>query len=103
MTAGFPTLNPSGNAGPVPLLDTVVEPDCVTAENATLTAAVPDLDAHLAKGETSGAVEWLRENLQRHGGLRSPRETIAHACGFEPSEGPLLDYLEAKFGALYLL
>ncbi len=68
-----------------------------------LNAAVPDLDAHLAKGETSGAVEWLRENLQRHGGLRSPRETIAHACGFEPSEGPLLDYLEAKFGALYLL
>ncbi len=66
-----------------------------------LQAAVPGLEAQLAKGETGQAVEWLRENLQRHGGLRSPRETIATACGFEPSEGPLLDYLEAKFGALY--
>ncbi len=66
-----------------------------------LQAAVPGLEEALARGDTSSAVEWLRENLQRHGGLRSPRETIAHACGFEPSEGPLLDYLEAKFGALY--
>ncbi len=66
-----------------------------------MNAAIPDVDTAFARGETAGAVEWLRENLQRHGGLRSPRETIAHACGFEPSEGPLLDYLEAKFGALY--
>lgn len=66
-----------------------------------LNGAVPGLEDQLAKGETAAAVDWLRENLQRHGGLRSPRETIAHACGFEPSEGPLLAYLEAKFGALY--
>ena len=66
-----------------------------------LMAAVPDLDAQLARGDTSAAVGWLRENLQRHGGLRTPRETIAAACGFEPSEGPLLDYLEAKFRGLY--
>ena len=66
-----------------------------------MTAAVPDLPAELAQGKTALAVDWLRERLQRHGGLRSPRETIAHACGFEPSEEPLLAYLEAKFGALY--
>lgn len=66
-----------------------------------LRAAVPDLDAQLARGDTSAATGWLRENLQRHGGLRTPRDTIAHACGFEPSEGPLLDYLEAKFAGLY--
>ena len=44
---------------------------------------------------------WLRENLQRFGGLRGPRETIVHACGFEPTEAPLLNYLDDKFGALY--
>lgn len=66
-----------------------------------LRAAVPDLDAQLATGDTSAATGWLRENLQRHGGLRTPRDTIAHACGFEPHEGPLLDYLEAKFAGLY--
>jgi carboxypeptidase Taq len=66
-----------------------------------LNAAVPGVEAQLAAGDCSGAVGWLRENLQRHGGLRTPEATIAHACGFAPSEGPLLDYLEAKFGALY--
>ena len=66
-----------------------------------LRAAVPDLDDRLARGETAAATTWLRENLQRFGGLRPPRETIAHACGFAPSEEPLLAYLEEKFGALY--
>ena len=62
---------------------------------------IPDLDAHLAQGNAAPATDWLRERVQRHGGLRSPRETIAHACGFEPHEGPLLDYIEAKFAAIY--
>jgi carboxypeptidase Taq len=68
-----------------------------------LRKAVPTLDADLARGDTAAATEWLRENLQRHGGLRPPRETIAVACGFEPTEEPLLEYLEAKFTALYAL
>jgi len=66
-----------------------------------LSVGVPGLEAQLAAGDTSAAVGWLKANLQVHGGLRPPRETIAAACGFEPSEEPLLDYLEAKFGALY--
>jgi carboxypeptidase Taq len=66
-----------------------------------LRAAVPDVDEALAKGDATPATGWLRENLQRHGGLRPPADTVAHACGFAPTEGPLLDYLEAKFGALY--
>lgn len=66
-----------------------------------LRKAVPDLDDDLAHGDTSAATGWLRENLQRHGGLRPPRDTVAHACGFDPSEGPLLDYLEGKFTGLY--
>ena len=69
--------------------------------NQALRKAVPDLDDQLAKGDTSAATGWLRETLQRHGGLREPRDTIAHACGFDPHEGPLLDYLEAKFAGLY--
>lgn len=66
-----------------------------------LRAALPDLDAQLAQGDTSAATGWLRENVQRFGGLYQPREVIAKACGFEPNEGPLLDYLEAKFAAIY--
>lgn len=69
----------------------------------TLRQDVAGLDAALAAGNTRPATDWLREGLQRHGGLREPRATIAHACGFDPEEGPLLDYLEAKFGAIYRL
>ena len=71
--------------------------------NKAMRAALPDLDAGLARGDTAAATGWLREHVQRHGGLYTPREVIARACGFEPTEGPLLDYLEAKFGALYRL
>ena len=66
-----------------------------------LRADIPALDDQLAKGDTSAATGWLREKVQRHGGLHEPRAVISLACGFEPTEAPLLDYLDAKFGALY--
>jgi carboxypeptidase Taq len=68
-----------------------------------LRADVPDLDSQLAQGDTTAATGWLRDKVQRHGGLMQPREVITQACGFEPSEHPLLDYLEAKFRGIYNL
>lgn len=66
-----------------------------------LRAEVPGLDGAMAAGDVSAATGWLRARLQRHGGLYEPRDVVRRACGFEPSEGPLLDYLEAKFGEIY--
>jgi carboxypeptidase Taq len=66
-----------------------------------LRSEVPGLDGMMAGGDVSAATGWLRDRLQRHGGLYEPRDVVARACGFEPSEGPLLDYLEAKFGEIY--
>ncbi|ARC88383.1 carboxypeptidase M32 [Rhodovulum sp. MB263] len=66
-----------------------------------LRAAVPSLDADLARGHAEPATAWLKAEVQRHGGLYEPAETIRRACGFAPSEAPLLDYLDAKFGAIY--
>ncbi len=71
--------------------------------NAAMRRDLPHLDDHLARGDTAPATGWLREKLQRHGGLRAAGDTIEHACGFAPSEAPLLDYLEAKFTDLYAL
>ncbi len=68
-----------------------------------LRSDLPAIDDALAQGNTAPATEWLREKLQRHGGLYDPRETIRQACGFEPSEEPLLEYLEHKFTGLYAL
>ncbi|MEO8531285.1 MAG: carboxypeptidase M32, partial [Deltaproteobacteria bacterium] len=64
---------------------------------------LPYLDASLAKGDTSPATGWMKEHLQQYGGLREPVDTIHHATGKKPTEGPLLDYLEAKFARIYKL
>ena len=71
--------------------------------NEAMRAAVPDLDAALAQGDAMPGTEWLRENVQRHGGLYRPRDVIEQATGASVSEKPLLDYLERKFGAIYAL
>ncbi|MCZ0960848.1 carboxypeptidase M32 [Paracoccus benzoatiresistens] len=64
-------------------------------------AAVPGLDASLAEGDAAPGVEWLRENLQRHGGLKRPRALIEDATGLDVSPEPLLAYLEQKFAGIY--
>lgn len=66
-----------------------------------LRADIPEAPALMAEGRLAPLTLWLRDRLQRHGGLLPPRETIARACRFAPSAEPLLAYLEAKFGALY--
>lgn len=66
-----------------------------------LRAAVPDLDAQLARGDTSAATTWLRDNLQTHGSLFEPREVIERASGRAPGPEPLLSYLEDKFAGIY--
>jgi len=66
-----------------------------------LRAELPELDGQMAQGDVSAATGWMRDRLQRHGSHYLPRDVVTQACGFVPSEGPLLDYLEAKFGELY--
>lgn len=68
---------------------------------AAMREQVNGLDAALAEGDPSPATDWLRDALQTHGGLRTPRETIEHSCGRAPSAAPLMAYLEDKFTALY--
>ncbi|AUH34827.1 carboxypeptidase M32 [Paracoccus tegillarcae] len=71
--------------------------------NAAMRNAVPGLDEALASGEAEPGVEWLRENVQRHGGLLPPRRLIAEATDAEVGPEPLLDYLDEKFGRIYEL
>jgi len=71
--------------------------------NSAMRAALPDLDQSLAMGDAAPAVEWLRENMQRHGALYPPRELIEMATGNPISEEPLLAYLEDKFSGIYRL
>ena len=67
----------------------------------TLREACPQLDEDLRVGNLASATDWLRDTVQCHGGLKMPRQTISDACGFEPSEAPLLAYLKQKFSDIY--
>jgi carboxypeptidase Taq len=69
--------------------------------HAALRRDVPDLDAQMAAGKLGAATGWLHQAVQRHGGLYTPHEVVTRACGASPTEAPLLDYLETKFGELY--
>jgi carboxypeptidase Taq len=60
-----------------------------------------NLDDQLRVGNLNLATDWLRDNVQCHGALKMPSQTISDACGFEPSEGPLLTYLQRKFSDIY--
>ncbi len=67
----------------------------------TLVRDVPEAETALAAGDPGPAVGWLADHVQRVGGLFAPQETIARATGAPPEAGPLIRYLEAKFGAIY--
>ena len=64
---------------------------------------IPDLDAALAEGDTKSATNWLGQHIHQHGGLMKQRDLIEAATGAAPSEAPLLDYLDTKFGEIYAL
>jgi len=69
----------------------------------TMQAALPSLDADLARGETAAATGWLRDNVQRFGGMMEPQALIEQASGRGVSEEALLSYLEKKFTGIYRL
>ncbi|ARO14755.1 thermostable carboxypeptidase [Ketogulonicigenium robustum] len=71
--------------------------------HAALRADILNLDDALANGDPSPATAWLRTHVQQHGGLFAPTDLIARACGGVPTEGPLIAYLQQKFGSLYAL
>ncbi len=70
---------------------------------ATMRRDLPALDDDMIQGEASAAVSWLRDRVHRHGRLYAPAALIEHATGAQPTPAPLLEYLDAKFSALYAL
>jgi carboxypeptidase Taq len=63
--------------------------------------ALPDCDAMVRAAETGPILEWMRAHIHASGRLLPAAELIEQATGEAPSTAPLLEYLEAKFGALY--
>lgn len=71
--------------------------------NKALREAVPGIDDMVRAAETRPILDWMRETVHSRGRLLPAEALIAEATGAAPSTAPLLDYLTAKYGALYQL
>jgi carboxypeptidase Taq len=63
----------------------------------SLRTAVPDVDAQIARGEFSGLMGWLRENVHRVGARVSAQELLKNAPGKPLAATAALRYLESKY------
>lgn len=66
-----------------------------------MTRDVPDVLAHIARGELATATGWLWDKIHRFGASVPSVDLMTSACGQAPSEAPLLDYLDRKFSDFY--
>lgn len=64
-------------------------------------AHMPDLAAKLANGDYRALLNWLSENIYRHGRAYQPDELLKRVSGEGLNTAPLLDYLEEKYADLY--
>ncbi|QIE55500.1 carboxypeptidase M32 [Pikeienuella piscinae] len=69
--------------------------------DAAMRTALPGRDEMLRTAETGPILAWLREKIHVRGRALAAPALIEEATGAPPSAAPLLDHLEAKFGALY--
>jgi carboxypeptidase Taq len=62
---------------------------------------LPDLDSALAAGNFGPIHEWLRDRIYRWGCRLDPPELLFKVTGERLSTDPFLNYIEAKYTALY--
>ncbi len=64
---------------------------------------LPGLDATLAAGDYRPLLDWLTENIYRHGRAFSAEELLQRTTGTGLDASPYLDYIRQKFASLYAL
>ena len=64
-------------------------------------AALPGLDESFAEGDFSLLVDWLRDNVYRHGHRWTSAELIRRVTGSGPDNRPLIEHLRARYGPVY--
>lgn len=69
----------------------------------TATEQQPDIPEQISQGDTSGIVDWLRENVHQHGRKFPPAELIQRATGKPLSHEPFVAYVTDKFSQIYSL
>ncbi len=62
-----------------------------------LRSAVPDIDEQIVRGEFSGLIGWLRDNVHGQGARVSAQDLLKQATGKPLSAASALRYLESKY------
>lgn len=66
-----------------------------------MVSEMSDRDERVEAARTGPILDWMRDKVHARGRMLRAPALIEEATGAPPSAAPLLDYLEAKFGALY--
>lgn len=61
----------------------------------------PGLVDELGSGKSTGLMDWLRENVHRHGRSRSPADLVIQATGRKLDHDAFIRYATGKFTKLY--
>lgn len=62
---------------------------------------IGDLDAQFARGSFEGLLNWLRENIHKHGQRYRANDLVKHITGKPLSHKYFIDYLKDKYKPLY--
>ena len=66
-----------------------------------INADIPNLDEQMEKGKYSALLNWLRENIHRHGAKYEPQDLVERITGSKVTPEPYLKYLESKYRQVY--
>lgn len=69
--------------------------------HAALRRDLPDMDARVEKGDFAPILAWLRAKVHSQGRKYEPEELLQKAIGEKLSVKPFVDYITAKYSALY--
>lgn len=67
----------------------------------TITHDIRGLDDQIRRGEFQGLLEWLHENVHRHGRKYDPQELVQKVTGSRITPGPYVRYLTRKYSDIY--
>ena len=62
---------------------------------------IPDMYEQIRRGNFENVTGWLKEHIQKYGGMYEPAELLKMADGEELSAGHYIGYLREKYGKLY--
>ncbi|HEY5984385.1 MAG TPA: carboxypeptidase M32 [Anaerolineales bacterium] len=62
---------------------------------------IPDLESSIRAGKFEGLLQWLRENIHRHGRKFDPQDLVQRVTGSRITPEPYMRYLTTKYSEIY--